>query len=381
MPELIVYLEAMHFYYHAHCQEEPPLAQRPTVILRAGEVIDCSPEIASVGGQLCYLRTAYPGLWEQPWAPEVYERLYELLWGQVAAVACAVEPLEYHRGFFEPARGRPADVRRDLDVLRERIRAATDGLEVALGAGPSRLVAQVAARAGRVVTSAEVRAFLAEAPIEWLPFHESALRHLGDLGVRRIGELASIGHGILYRCLGPENARRIVDLFGGSGESYVRPLYPPTCIDERVLFEEPPEELKLSGLLGISARRLWEKLATRRRWPRKLEVTLEPLDGPALHLSATLSRPPGSPEELARRFLGLFRQLWHGEQLLCVSLLGGELEPLLPAQYDLFGARTVREKKLQRLMEALQGRFGQGALFFAAQGPSCRRWAEQILAC
>ncbi len=49
MARLLGFLEAVHFYFHAHALHDPSLASGPAVILRDGKVLDCSPDLDVAG--------------------------------------------------------------------------------------------------------------------------------------------------------------------------------------------------------------------------------------------------------------------------------------------------------------------------------------------
>jgi hypothetical protein len=378
---LLVYIEAEHFHFHAHRLADASLASGPVAILRGDDFLDCSPDVTP-GRSLSYVRTAYRGLREVIFDPAACDGLSEILWGQVLPFAGAIEPVADGQGFYEPARDMPEDMRRDLADLRERIGEATGGLAVRAGAGPSRLMARVAAQAGRVVAAEETPSFLARAPLDWLPFAGRAIQRLRDLGLERIGEAATAGQGVLYHCLGREDAAALIAALAGRGDRYVKALYPPERIEEHVNPGEEPDEPRLQALMLAAGRRLLLRLELQRRWPRQIALTLEPMHGLARRADAPLVRPPAGAEELARRYLRLFHDLWRGEGLAAATLEARDFEALSPAQQGLHSsAGAAQEREVSRVLEALRERFGKDAIGPAANRPSARRWAEHVLAC
>ena len=174
MARLIGFLEAVHFYFHAHALRDPSLTSGPAVILRDGKVLDCSPDLDAAGAlsrpNPAYLRIAYPDLREVAFDADACASPYEALWAQVVPDAVAVEPLDCAQGFFEPVRAPSLDVLRDqISAFRDRARTATAGLEVRIGLAPSRMLARVAAHGEHIVLPGREHAFLERAPLEWLP--------------------------------------------------------------------------------------------------------------------------------------------------------------------------------------------------------------------
>ena len=382
---MLGFLEAVHFYFHAHALRDPSLRSGPAVILRDGKVLDCSPDL-DVAGALsrpnpAYLRIAYPDLREVAFDANACAGPYEVLWSQVVPDAVAVEPLDCAQGFFEPVRAPSLDILRDqISALRDRVRAATAGIEVRVGLAPSRMLARVAAHGEHIVLPGREHAFLERAPLEWLPIDGRSRGELAALGVKRIAGLADLPRGTLFHHLKLDVARRVLAMLQGRDASHVDPLYPSPHLEERL---GPLEALDEAGVLAAvsgACVRLFTRLQRRRRWPRALALVVEPFFGSPSRTEGELVRPPARADDLARRFTVLLRDLWHGEELSSLTLFADDLQTFSPGQYGLgFSSDPVGVTMLEQVMDALRERYGDRALVRAGHLPDQRRWAEQIL--
>jgi hypothetical protein len=385
MPRLVGFLQAIHFYFHAHALRDPSLSYGPAVVLRDGQVLDCSPDLDAAGvpsrPNPAYLRIAYPLLREVPFDPDACASPYEALWSQVVPDAIAVEPLDCAHGFFEPVRAPGLDVLRDqIAALRDRVRAVTAGLEIRVGLAPSRLLARIAARGEHILLPGRERAFLAQAPLEWLPIDGRSRGSLAGLGVKRIADLASLPRGTLFHHLKPDAARQVLAMLSGRGDSHVRALYPSPRLEEKLAPLDGLDEVAISTALAGASGRLFARLQKRRRWPRALGLVLDPLHGPPVRAEGELIRPPARADDLVHRFTTLLRGLWRGQELCSLSLFVEDLQAFSPGQYGFgFSADPAGLTILDQVMDALRERFGERALLRAGQLPDHRRWAEQIL--
>ncbi len=385
MARLLGFLEAVHFYFHAHALHDPSLASGPAVILRDGKVLDCSPDL-DVAGALsrpnpAYLRIAYPDLREVVFDADACAGPYEVLWSQVVPDAVAVEPLDCAHGFFEPVRAPSLDVLRDqISALRDRVRAATAGLEVRVGLAPSRMLARVAAHGEHIVLPGREHAFLERAPLEWLPIDGRSRGELAALGVKRIAGLADLPRGTLFHHLKLDAARRILAMLQGRDASQVEPLYPSPHLEERLGSLESLDEAGVLAALSGACVRLFTRLQRRRRWPRALALVVEPFFGSPVRAEGELVRPPARVDDLARRFTVLLRDLWRGDELSALSLFADDLQSFSPGQYGLgFSSDPAGLTILEQVMDALRERYGDRALLRATHLPDHRRWAEQLL--
>ncbi len=125
----------------------------------------------------------------------------------------------------------------------------------ALGIGPNRFVASVAARGKRTCARGEEAEFVAPMPLDVLPIDPHTCERLRMLGVRTLGELAALPHGPFVRRFGPESARWHA-LARGIDDVPLIPR-PRRMMIERTLFGEgsaASEEALLFALRSLVAR-------------------------------------------------------------------------------------------------------------------------------
>jgi len=125
----------------------------------------------------------------------------------------------------------------------------------ALGIGPNRFVASVAARGKRTCARGDEGDFVAPMPLEVLPIDPHTCERLRMLGVRTLGELAALPHGPFVRRFGPQ-AARWHELARGIDDVPLIPR-PRRVTIERTLFGEgsaASQEALLFALRSLVAR-------------------------------------------------------------------------------------------------------------------------------
>ncbi|MCX7598341.1 MAG: hypothetical protein N2512_05675 [Armatimonadetes bacterium] len=447
MQRWIGFLRARGFYAQAHIEACPELASRAFAVVCGREVIDVSPRAEAEGVRRGIttgeLRWICPEAATVPYEEVLYLPLHRRLWDTVYARAPVVEPQGLCEGFFdatgciredprpERRRSKPpqqaygykraartpqqaagpqclreteAELPKETSATRsyvgsrstaeqwraelmEAVREAT-GLAAEVGLGPNRPLAEMAAREGLCLRAGDVKSFLAEAPVNWLPQPPEVIEALRRLGVRRVGEIASLPAGVLRSCLG-QAARQVREIACGQGEARVEALYPPPAVTRRTGpiagadAGEGAEVGRLRELLQRLCAELWAELERRRMRASLLRLTLDPLYGAARSAEERLPVGISGPKGLEQAVWGLWRRLWSGEDLAGAEIELSELNPFAPQQYDLWGQEqrlSSRQTRLERVQACLARRFGQQALQPASKLPPRQRLAEQILA-
>jgi nucleotidyltransferase/DNA polymerase involved in DNA repair len=129
----------------------------------------------------------------------------------------------------------------DAGLARQMAREAgqATGLDVRVGVGGGKFVAQQAARAARpgsgcAVPPGEERAFLSPLSLTALPADPEMRRRLPRLGVRTLGALAALPRPALVRQFGPQ-AGPLHDLARGVDPHPLQPDCPPQLDGGRAL--------------------------------------------------------------------------------------------------------------------------------------------------
>ena len=161
------------------------------------------------------------------------------------------------------------------------------------GAGQRRFVALAAASIARpgqavIVEGKEEQGFLEPLPLSLLPLPSNRYAELEGLGVRRLGELASLPGGAVAERLGQEGARAW-KLARGGERRRVRGRLPVVELAESLSFPEAvANELTLRRAFGALLDRLLARPERAGRPLRKLAVTARLVGGGSWRRTATL---------------------------------------------------------------------------------------------
>jgi len=202
-------------------------------------------------------------------------------------LGAAVHPIEPGRAMFEVE---PLLLMHGgRDSLFARVREMYSAPDLRLGLGPNPFVAWVAAQhahaGGHVaITAVEAPRVLADMPLDLVPADDRTLRLLNALGLRTLGEFASIDRDHITDRLGAEGAQ-LHALARGDDDTALSPRIPVDPIEEYLNFPEP---LAASDVLGRALNVLLERALSH---PRCLQYAPR-----AVVVVATLVPPsPGLP--------------------------------------------------------------------------------------
>jgi len=246
-------------------------------------------------------------------------------------------------------------------------------LPSSVGVASNKLVAKIASglrkpRGLVVVPPGEEAAFLAPLPIEELwGVGQVAARRLHDLGVRTIGDLAALPREALVCAFGS---------FGNLLHEHARGIDHGPVVPEsrrRSLSREETFACDITdeGELERVLLRLSDEVAARLRrhslQGRVVGLKLRYGDFATLTRRVTLEQPTDLAPTIYEHARGLLRRAW--KPGAAVRLLGVGVAGLVetPAyQLGLFGADDERWARLSRALDAIQARFGDGAIRRAA---------------
>jgi protein ImuB len=231
-------------------------------------------------------------------------------------------------------------------ALKRALAAVGSGWDARAGAAERKFAALAAAGVARpgqvlVVAGKETPAFLAPLPLSLLPLDEARYAELEGLGLRRIGELASLPGTAVAERLGPDG-RRAWSLARGGGRGRVRPRRPPTEIAERLEFPEAVgNEVTLHRALAALVERALGRPERAERAVRKVAISAKLVAGGSWRRALTLREPTADHErvrialgpklaELPAPVTALGLELvelaeWSGQQLELVRPEGAEL--------------------------------------------------------
>jgi protein ImuB len=234
--------------------------------------------------------------------PAGAEAEWERVLRRLEEAGIAVEPVDPGCAYFETS-----GLERLAGGLQGVIRRALDAVgpdwEPRIGVAARRFAALAAATvapAGRalVVDDEETELFLAPLPLHVLPLSAERRAELSELGVKRLGELASLPGAAVADRIGVEGAeaRRLAR---GEDGAAVEARRPPAEIAETLEFPEPvANEHTLAHALAALVDRVLAHDERAGRMPRRLAVSARLVGGGSWRRTTTLRDPTAEPERL-----------------------------------------------------------------------------------
>jgi protein ImuB len=286
--------------------------------------------------------------------PAGAEAEWERVLRRLEEAGIAVEPVEPGCAYFD-TRGLERLAGGLQGVVRRALDAVGPDWEPRIGVAARRFAALAAATvapAGRalVVDDEETELFLAPLPLHLLPLSAERRAELSELGVKRLGELASLPGEAVADRIGVEGAeaRRLARGEDGAG---VQARRPPAEIAETLEFPEPvANEHTLAHAFAALVERALARGERAGRMPRRLAVSARLVGGGSWRRTATLRDPTAEPERLRLALAPKLAEL--PAPALSLRLELGELTDSVGAQAELVRPRGSRLR--DRLREGLR---------------------------
>ena len=272
--------------------------------------------------------------------------------------SAGLEPL--HRGFDGV-----------IAAVRERI-----GRPVRIGAGPTRFIAQAAARVARprkpkvIRTDIERRDFLAGAPVSWLAMHSAGQTRLAEtlakLGIDTLGEFALLRRAQLAERFGREGLTARDLVYGV--EPPLRPRRPAERLTEQIelIDEAGPQGAEAGALTGDLERALdllIERLLARReraaRTLRGFSLSARFVEGGSWSTRGIMRTPTADPEKIRSVARQKLAEL--PEPAAVLTLTADGFGPLDHQLATLFGDDSPEEQKARLKTAAEQARQAAGS--------------------
>jgi nucleotidyltransferase/DNA polymerase involved in DNA repair len=242
-------------------------------------------------------------------------------------------------------------------VLERSLAAAGREWEPRLGVAARRFAAIAAASvaaAGKavVVDDDETTLFLEPLPLHLLPLSPERRRELAALGIKRLGELASLPRSSVADRLGAEGEQAWL-LARAEDRARVVPRRPPPELAEGVGFPDPvATATTLEHALGILLGRLLARAERDGREPRAVVVSARLATGGSWQRRVTLREPTADPDRLRAALVPRLAEVT--APVIGLRLELGELTERRGVQQELlrtYGAR-VRERLREGLRQA-----------------------------
>jgi DNA polymerase-4 len=389
------------FYASIEQRERPELRGKPVIVgaSSARGVVAAASYEARVFG----VRSAMPGFRARELCPDgVFLPGRMALYAEVSAQVHEVfleftpqiQPLALDEAFLDVTGslhffGSP----RALGAaLKRRVKERTQ-LNVSVGLAPSKLVAKIACTNSKpdglaVVTEPEVRALLEPLPIRRLwGIGPTTAEKLVACGIQTFGDLARVDPIAVREVLG-ERVHQFQQWARGQDDSPVESeRLAKSCGEESTFETDVLQREVVSAAITAHSEAVAARLrrAELRGWTVTLKIKLGTRRGslpgrtqgepggpryPLLSRSRSLDVPTNDGRMLAQVALELWDEagIDEGVRLLGVSV--SRLEPSQgPLQLDLFG-KQQRSDRLGPVLDAIQDRFGRGAITRAAEAPA-----------
>jgi len=314
------------------------------------------------------------------WAPARFERYHELsraVRGIFLETTPHVQPVSIDEAFLDVTPTGHSDP--DPVEVAGRIQRAVDGLGLScsVGVGTSKTVAKIASDFDKphgitVVRPGEESSFLAPLGIRTLSGIGAATEtRLRALGVRTLGELASLDPDAAERALGSSGAE-LVRRAAGIDPSPVKPEREVKSVSHEHTFDhDVRERAEVEAALRALATKTARRLRRHGLAGRTVTIKLRYADFTTRTASHTLSSPSDLEREIGGTAIGLLRSVWTpgaGLRLLGVGVSGFAERS---EQLDLLDGSAAepdeRERALARSMDAVRERFGPTVIGFGSE--------------
>jgi nucleotidyltransferase/DNA polymerase involved in DNA repair len=253
--------------------------------MRLGEALATCPSLALVEPDPAGAESA----WE-----EIVRRLED--------VGIAVEPVDQGCAYFD-TRGVERLYGGVEGALRRALSAVGSSWDPRAGAAERRFAALAAANVARpgqalVVEDGRASDFLSPLPLDLLPLEQRRLEELAELGVRQVGDLASLPAAAVGERLGADG-RRAWNLARGERGRRVRARRPAAELAEVLEFPEAVgNELTLRRALSVLLDGLLARPERADRFLRKLALSARLVGGGSWRRTLTLREPNAERDRL-----------------------------------------------------------------------------------
>lgn len=305
---------------------------------------------------------------------ELYEQFSEHLFGLCESLTPYVERASIDEGYID-FRGQSGGLPQAVKRLRGLEEAVGSILKISLSCGLSarKRVAEIAAKVNKphgftVIPRGNESAFLAPLGLAHLPgLGPKRCQRLGEIGLRTIGDLARTPVDLLYPFLG-RGASGFVELAKGEDDSRVcTEGAAPASYGGQKTMDETGDEAAVYRLSMELLGEQMTRLRKARQCARRLTIGVRYVDYVSSQASKSLLEPSALDSAFIPYLRILLRQAW--SRRVRLNQIRVQVDRLYPdwEQGDLFSGRTERQRQLYAVHDALNARFGKGALGPASQ--------------
>lgn len=375
----VAYVFVPHFPLAVELREDPSLKGQPLVIgglpHEKGNVYDASPEAleqgVATGMSLRQAEELCPEAVFLPLREERYTSAFEEMLLALGPFSPLIEPHGLGSAYLEVnglERLYGPDQRLGPSIA-QAVKGVT-GLPIKVGIAsgkfPARMAAlQASSKEIQIIAPGKERRFLQELPISLLPIGEEMRGRLHLLGIRTMGQLASLPPSAALAQFGLEG-RRAHQLARGRDSSKIidGSRQGPQELDCR--FEDPVDGMQI---LHVAANQLSTKLLrqlhSRGQVCSRVSVTLEYDTGEEKEEHVDLSEPSSDEHKIGLAVGRLISGFRCEDRVSGLRLSLGQLSQGQGHQLSLFPTRTLRQRRIDRALANIAGKYGAHCLLQA----------------
>ncbi|MCA9513565.1 MAG: DNA polymerase IV [Myxococcales bacterium] len=374
---IVVHADMDAFYAAVEQLDDPSLRGRPVIVggrERRGVVLTASYEARTFGvGSAMPMARAHalcPGAVVVPPRFARYTEISRRIMDVFGDFSPIVEPLSLDEAFIEMT-GATGIFGEPLLMgmkIKAAVREAT-GLAVSVGVASTKYVAKVASDVGKpdgllVVAPADAIGFLAPLPVSRLWGAGAVVAgRLRALGLETIADVARADPAWLSARLGGHAGGHFHELANARDPRRVEGDRGARSVgSERTLEHDLRDGAELRWHLRRSAEDVGRRLRKKSIAAAGVRVKLKTHDFRSLSRQVLLEAPTCSTRSLYRAAVDLVPRFDDPGPFRLVGLAAYDLRRVLPYQLDLFEQDEVRPLRLERAVDALERRFGPGAV-------------------
>ncbi len=375
----VAYVFVPHFPLAVEREEDPSLQGQAVVIgglpHERERVYELSPEAFEQGVEkgmsLRQAEELCPEAIFLPTREERYISAFEEMLSALETFSPLLEPHGLGSTYLEVSgleRLYGPDERLGRNIARS-VTEATN-LPVRVGIARGKFTAKIAAIEGAsegvlVIARGDERRFLKEMPVTLLPMGEEMQGRLHLLGIRTMGQFASLPASAILAQFGLEGRRAHQLARGRDGSRVVgRRMRGSQEMEHR--FEDPVEGMQV---LQMTARQLCAQLLarlhSRGQVCGRIGVALQFDTGEGEEGHIALSEPSADEHKVGLAVERLVSSFDYGDRVSALRVSLGELKQGKGHQLALFPTRTLRKRRIDRAMANIVGKYGPGCFLEA----------------
>jgi DNA polymerase-4 len=375
----VAYVFVPHFPLAVEKREDPSLQGRAVVIgglpHERGNVYEVSPEALEQGVErgmaLRQAEELCPEAVFLPLREERYTAAFEELLMALEPFSPLIEPHGLGAAYLEVSgleRLYGPDERLGRSIV-EAVQEATH-LPVRVGTARGKFPARMAALEGtardvQIIAPGKERRFLQKLPVALLPISEENLGRLHLLGMRTMGQFASLPVSAVLAQFGLEG--RVAHQFArGQDGSKVIALSRQGPQELEFRFEDPVEDLQTlqTTAQGLSLE-LLGRLHSRGQVCGRVSMILEYDTGQEEEGHIDLSEPSSEQHKIGLAVERLISSFRYEDRVSALKLSLGQLRQGKGQQLSLFPTRTLRQGRIDRALANIVGKYGAQCLLQA----------------